>query len=231
MRGAKSLLGCGLVLAVAGCASDDGGQMAWQESTATIRSVIGSAQWSIGGGLWLPARPNMIMPEGTTIQTGADSAVDMQVNGHTSTVRLTSNTTMTLSTMKALGEDSETVLDVKVGTILGSVRKLSKNSKYEVKNTRGMCGIRGTDFVVQVVPQDSGVPLVTYTCVTGQLLCVIHLIINGVPTDVPRTLNTGQTWTPPETAYGGSQTKPFENPAPILKLFENNRPGTPIAVP
>jgi hypothetical protein len=230
MRGIKSLLGCGLVLAVAGCASKDGGQMTWQASTAMIRSVIGSAQWSIGGGAMRAATPNMILQEGATIQTGADSAVDMQVNGHTSTVRLTSNTTMTLSTMKALGGDSETVLDVRAGTILSSVRKLSKNSKYQVITARGVAGIRGTDFLVQVVLNANGPPTVTFTCVTGKMICIgTGIIISASPPSV--TLTSGQSWSPPETAANLEDIGAVQVLPDVQELFENNRPGTRITVP
>ena len=197
--------------------------MGWKSETATIRSVHGSAQASIGGGPVQPLRPNMPLTEGATIQTGADSAVDLQVNGRTSTVRMTADTTMTLKTMKTLGEDSETMLDLKVGTLLGSVKKISNNSKYELRTPRGVTRVRGGGFAVSCVPQPNGTPKVSFTCVTGQLLCVGigTMIYSSNPPLM--TLTSGQSWTPPDNNMQVTPVVPA--PPEILRSFASSPLG------
>jgi hypothetical protein len=180
----------------------------------------------------------MILPEGATIQTGADSAVDLQVNGHPSAVRVMADTTMILKTMKTFGSGggarTETRLDLEVGTLLGSLRKISTNSIYEVSTPRGVTRISGGDFVVQVVPQTNGPPKVTFTCVSGQLVCFANIKFIGQLTPVPvkKTLSSGQLWSPPEIVSGISPSPLDLRGLPeILRLFETNRPGSPIKVP
>jgi hypothetical protein len=43
---------------------------------------------------------------------------------------------------------SDTELDLKAGSILGTVKKLTPSSKYEVKVPNGVAGIRGTIYFV-----------------------------------------------------------------------------------
>ena len=43
---------------------------------------------------------------------------------------------------------SETQLDLRAGQILGSVKKLSGSSKYEIKIPNGVAGIRGTTYII-----------------------------------------------------------------------------------
>jgi len=47
-----------------------------------------------------------------------------------------------------IDEISETQLDLRAGRILGDVKKLSANSRYEIKTTTGVAGIRGTTYSV-----------------------------------------------------------------------------------
>ena len=47
-----------------------------------------------------------------------------------------------------IDEVSETQLDLRAGRILGDVKKLSANSRYEIKTSTGVAGIRGTTYTV-----------------------------------------------------------------------------------
>jgi hypothetical protein len=197
----KSVLMCGLVLAFAGATSLVMAAAAPKSTQATVRAIKGTATYSINGGPDLPLRPNMELDEHTLIKTGPDSQVDLSVNGRTSTVRITASTTVTLDKMLDLGAgDSETTLDLKDGLILGSVKKITKESKYEISTPRGIAGIRGTDFAVQVTQQGNGTYTVTFTSVTGTVIVVSNISINGVTTPVTKVLVNGQSWTPPATA-------------------------------
>ena len=141
-------------------------------------------------------RMNMELPAGASITTGAETETYLQVNGKTSTIKVTENTTLELTKMDyqstLFGKDTETVLTVKYGTILGSVRKLSANSSYMIHTPNGSAAVRGTDFQITATAFQGGVYAVTYACVTGQL--IVTATVDGK--EISQTLQTGQSWTP-----------------------------------
>ena len=65
-------------------------------------------------------------------------------------IRIFDNTVLLIDklTLTATGADTvtDTELDLKAGSILGTVKKLSPSSKYEVKIPNGVAGIRGTIY-------------------------------------------------------------------------------------
>ena len=73
---------------------------------------------------------------------GASAKIDQNV------VRLFENTVLSVDKLTTMntGADmvTETQLDLKAGRILGTVKKMSANSKYEIKLPKGVAGIRGT---------------------------------------------------------------------------------------
>jgi len=77
---------------------------------------------------------------------GGGAKVDQNV------VRLFENTVLGVDKLSTLntGADvvTETQLDLKAGHILGTVKKMSANSKYEIKLPKGVAGIRGTWYDV-----------------------------------------------------------------------------------
>ncbi len=115
----------------------------------------------------------MILKPGTTIQTasGMNNYVDLVLNNsHASAppeagpseiasykpkveqdgVRINENTVLIVDklTITQTGADTvtDTELDLKAGSILGTVKKLTPTSKYEVKIPNGVAGIRGTIY-------------------------------------------------------------------------------------
>jgi hypothetical protein len=164
---------------------------------ATVRTVTGTATFNAGGGT-MALRPNMELDPGTTITTGPESVVYLSVNGLSSSVRIQADTTMAIPQMDRIGSaregDTETTLDLKIGSILGQVKKVSGNSTYEIKTPHGVAGIRGTDFEVLVVQLPDGKYLVTFTSVQGTVI-VSAVVAGEIQT---RTLKTGDSWTPGE---------------------------------
>jgi hypothetical protein len=228
MRALKAVLAGGVALALAGCASNRGGQLNKHTSVAVVREVRGNAQYSVGGGPMQPLMPHMLLPADATIQTGEDALVDLQVNGRASEVKLMPQSTLTLKTVKGSAEEnSETRLDLGIGTLLGSVKTISKDLKYEVITPRAVAFIRGsgTDFEVQSTLKEYGVDAVTFTCITGQMICLPKVLgPKGriyIGRDV-KTLDTGQSYTP--TTFGRLVPNNPVVPASlgILKSFEEN---------
>ncbi|MEP6662214.1 MAG: FecR domain-containing protein, partial [Verrucomicrobiota bacterium] len=131
-----------------------------------------------------------------SIKTAAESIVDLDLGVNGPVVRVTPDTTVGLDklTRTGTGADSviETRLNVENGSIIGSVNKLAKASKYEIKTPNGVAGIRGTDYVIKVKKLSDGSYEVTFTDVTGTLVVVAR--VNGNPETV--VLNAGESWTP-----------------------------------
>lgn len=74
---------------------------------------------------------------------------------------------------------TDTELDLKAGSILGTVKKLSPTSKYEVKIPNGVAGIRGTVYFISangVITVLSGRVVVAYVGPAGD---VITQIVNA----------------------------------------------------
>jgi hypothetical protein len=73
-----------------------------------------------------------------------------QPKAHQDAIRVFENTVLGIDkmTIDQTGADTvtETQLDLKAGSIFGSVKKLSAASKYEIKIPNGVAGIRGTIF-------------------------------------------------------------------------------------
>ena len=115
----------------------------------------------------------MILRPGVTIQTasGEGNWVDVVLNNASAVappspspsqvahwqpkaeqdgVRINENTVLVVDKLSTTqtGADvvTDTEMDLKAGSILGTVKKLTPNSKYEVKIPNGVAGIRGTIF-------------------------------------------------------------------------------------
>jgi hypothetical protein len=115
----------------------------------------------------------MVLKPGVTIQTasGMDNYVDIVLNNASATaapspspsemahwqpkadqdgIRIFENTILAIDKLSrtSTGADvvTDTEMDLKAGSILGTVKKLSPTSKYEVKIPNGVAGIRGTIY-------------------------------------------------------------------------------------
>lgn len=123
-------------------------------------------------------------------------AADPNVRGLTSykaeamqnVVRLQSNTVLAIDKLSASDTGVETAtdteLDLRQGTIFGSVKKLSAASKYEIKTPNGIAAIRGTTFVLSADGKIS----------VSDGSCVISVVINGQT--ITQTVLAGQQFDP-----------------------------------
>jgi ferric-dicitrate binding protein FerR (iron transport regulator) len=201
MKRIQSILALSLILAIAGFTTLVGAAGAVREMKATVRAVHGDVQYKQGAGEYKKVRPNDELPGNATIKTGPNSNADLIVNGRTSTVRIEAGTEMTLEKMEAFGPtsqaDSQTTLNLHHGDVLGSVRKLSAASKYQVATPNGVAGIRGTDFQVSVTISQTGIISVTITSVTGTVVATATINVGAnnataAVTAVERVLTSGQ---------------------------------------
>jgi hypothetical protein len=121
-----------------------------QQGEAKVYGLKGSADYSDGGGTWMPLRVGKVLRAGSLVRTAAESEVNLNLKKNGPAVRVTENTTMGLDKLlfEMTGADVviETRLDLQKGRIQGKVNKTSDASKYEVKTPRLVAGIRGTEY-------------------------------------------------------------------------------------
>ena len=137
----------------------------------------------------------MTWEAGVTITTGPDSYVYLNVNGMASSVRVAADTTLVLKTLDRVGPrrdgDTETMLVLQNGSVLGHLPKVSENSKYEITTPCGVAGIRGTDWSVVVTQVGNSQYEATFQSVQGAV--VASAPVSGVMQT--KTLNSGEAWT------------------------------------
>jgi len=193
MKRTQVLLACALVLALSGAnlvAAEEG----IKEGKATIKAAHGTVEY-LDNGSWLPARVNMKLAPGAALRTGADGSADLSVNGLSSALRMTNNTVLRIPTMTYVGTDREgdrtTTLNLETGAIIGNVKKITANSRYEIMTPHGVAGIRGTDYGAATFSNPDGTGTSTFSSISGTIQAVGN--VNG--TMQVFTLHTGDTVT------------------------------------
>jgi hypothetical protein len=212
MKKTLSLLMCTLAVLVLAGINLHAVEEGIKNAKATVRSVHGTVEYSENGA-WMPLKVNMKLNPGVTIRTGPDGTADISVNGTASAVRMTNATILQIPTMSFTGSqrdgDTITTLDLKSGSVLGNVKKISANSRYEITTPHGVAGIRGTDFKVEAIPTEDGKFVVTFNSITGVI--TVSAVINGQL--VTHTLTTGTSWEIGET--------PRKMAAEVIQNYQN----------
>jgi len=136
-----------------------------------VLQVKGHARCSTDNKTWQPLKKDDVLPPGVMIQTAPKSAVDLQLgdenaaptsidspNGgiatpeelKANTIRVYENSVLTVGALASVraGETSETQLDLRTGRIMGAVRKTATASRYEIKFSKGVAGIRNGVYLL-----------------------------------------------------------------------------------
>jgi hypothetical protein len=145
------------------------------DGIAKVVAKMGDARYFVAGDSTPhEVKVGMILKPGATIQTasGPGNYVDLVLNNASATapaagpgpsdishyqpkaeqdgIRVFENTVLAVDklTRTQTGADvvTDTEMDLKAGSILGTVKKLTPTSKYEVKIPNGVAGIRGTIY-------------------------------------------------------------------------------------
>ena len=198
MKRTLALISCALTLAYVSGTTLISAENGQKMGRATVRAIQGDVTYTINGSPPMKLRVNSVLEPGATIITGPDSHADVSVNGVSSVVRVSADSKIQLSKMSYYGTmregDRDTYLNLQSGEILGNVKKISGNSRYEIETPHGVAGIRGTDFQITIALAPDGRYLVTFTSVTGQV--IVSAVVNNQT--VVHILNTGESWTPGE---------------------------------
>jgi len=198
------LVSCVLAFASANYVS---AQSTTSDGIAKVVKISGDARYFIAGDSTPHnLKEGMILKSGTTIQTAAGEGnyVDLVLNNAQAVappepspsaiahyqpkaeqdgVRVFENSVLSVDklTVTTTGADmvTDTELDLKAGSVLGTVKKLSPSSKYEVKIPNGVAGIRGTIYYLKssgIIRVLSGSVVVAYVGPGGN---VITQVVNA----------------------------------------------------
>ena len=146
-----------------------------QQGKAEVKSAKGSAEYSTGGA-WAPLKSGMILGKGAAIKTGIGGEVRLSLGVNGEAVTITENTTVGIDKLEfdKTGADvvTETQFDLRVGRILGNIKKSSPASRFEIKTPTGVAGIRGTKIDISaggVVKVIGGCVIVIYVTPSGEI--------------------------------------------------------------
>jgi hypothetical protein len=230
MKRLKTLAAVLSVLVPGGVSSLKSEESVAKQTHAIVRTVAGTATYTVPGGVAAQLKPNVELNPGDTIVTGPDSFAWISVNGLSSALSVSANTTMVIERMTTAGSVGEsnrvtdTALNLKLGSILGLVSKLSADSRYEIKTPHGVAAIRGTDFAVSVAQLSGGKYAATFTSLHGQV--IVAADVKGAMQT--KTLNGGEYWTP---GSGKVQTlKPEKEKEYLDRLLYSPSVSPPVSV-
>jgi hypothetical protein len=136
-----------------------------QSGEVLVKAVHGVATYSTDHVTWRPLQPDLILKRGAVLKTGADATADLVMEDSGTALRMTPDTELEVARLNTelAGEQlvTETTLNLKSGAIIGSQRKLSKPSRFDINIPGGVATIRGTEYLVRA---DGAV-----TCVSGEV--------------------------------------------------------------
>src|SRR5262249_9076515 len=123
-----------------------------QSGHVFIQAVEGNATYSTGAE-WRPLSAAMTLPAGSKIKTGANATVDLVLQYNGTVLRLTPNSELRFDKLYKEGAGEGVITDTGVslvaGAVVGSQRKLSTLSRFDINTPNGIASIRGTEYVVR----------------------------------------------------------------------------------
>jgi len=230
MKKLQAIAACFVAFTLIGIANLKSEEPVKIRGKAIARTVIGTANYTIGE-VTKRLKPNKEVDPGTTITTGPKSQVNLVVNNLSSLVVLQPDTTMAITQMNRIGParggDTETILELKIGSIWGGVKKLPPNSSYEINTPNGQAEIRGTDFGIKVVQKPNGKLSTTFISIRGQIN--VSSLASGV--GQTNTLNEGETWTPGEGGPQAMSEELIQEIDSIFVIYDFAQPTYVLAAP
>ncbi len=123
-----------------------------QSGELFIKSVQGTATCSMDHSSWTALKPGMVLGKGAELKTGPDSTADLEFDYSGTALRLRPDSLLELARMDEVvaGENviTDTRLNLKAGSVVGSQRKLATPSTFTITTPNGSATIRGTEYLV-----------------------------------------------------------------------------------
>ncbi len=142
-------------------------------NSAKVSAIMGGALSVAPGGSPAPLHLGDLLPEGSLIKTGVGSAVDLSLGKTGGGVRLTANSLLALTklALQATNTAREIQLDLREGTMLGTVANWPRDAQYQIKISNGILGIGGGQFRVDArgyIVQLTGTSVFAYVPASGE---------------------------------------------------------------
>lgn len=130
-------------------------QAAETASEAVVLKVTGDVKAALPGQAPAAAKVGDKLPQGTVIETGSNSAIDIQVfSGSTTTIQSDSKvdlSKLSLTTNNGQITKQSAELDLKLGTVVSTLDPSKKSiNNYAVRTPKGVAAARGTVYTVEV---------------------------------------------------------------------------------
>jgi hypothetical protein len=148
-----------------------------QPGKATVRGILGHAQFARGNNQFTVLGPGMDLRSGDLIQTASKSAIELDFGDQVGSVRLTESAVLVLGKIGAADTNSsagsDLQLDLRSGELLGNVRRVPAGSRFEIKTPVGLA---------QVVEGQFRVNTEGYVVVVAGKVMFAHVPATGEPT-------------------------------------------------
>ena len=110
------------------------------------------------GEQWRPLAAGVMVEHGTALRTTARAEVDVKL-GEATGIKLDENTEVKVSTLQKEGQQGKqslgAVLDVLRGRVYIKTKKTKRKSQFRLKTPTGLIVVRGTEFYVEVLADQS----------------------------------------------------------------------------
>jgi hypothetical protein len=192
---------------------------------AKVVRLRGNARYTTDQKTWKELKKGTYLKSGALIQTAPNTVLDLCLNEARSrnspdtmqasddVIRIFENSAVSLDKMAA----EEVQLDLRAGSIMGTVGKLSAADKYEIKLPRGMIGIRGGTYIADM----SG----TVNVIQGSALVVVAGADNSMST---KKLSSRQGYDP---TSGAIVPLHLDTYPPPLTCSDSELPPPPAGTP
>jgi len=122
-------------------------------ASVLVLSTRGQAEYRYTGQQWMPLQNGATLNAGASIRTSEGSTVDFVLKASGTSLRLPEASELNFELLKAREVGPEIVTDTRLrlvsGTVIGSQRKLSRPSLFEIYTPDGTATITGTEYVVR----------------------------------------------------------------------------------
>lgn len=99
------------------------------------------------GGEWWEVEIGETLTRNDSIKTEESSYCEIQF-GETAVVRIQENTEISVRNLGLKAGEAQVGLEMKQGSVLSKVQKLTGSDRFEVRTQTAVCGVRGTEFSV-----------------------------------------------------------------------------------
>jgi len=149
LAGAMTALALGLTFLLSGSQAQAAADPSVASTGATITKLSGRATVFLPDGSKVRATKGMSVSQGSTISTGFGS-VTLDLGAHGVAV-VGSRSSLVIDELSRVKDQEVTKFNLKKGELIGDVKKVAANSKYEVQTAKGVAGIRGTAYHILAI--------------------------------------------------------------------------------